>query len=492
MLPPINQKNDSSTSSSSFFPSFPFFRKKTGNEPRMNQITPKENEILKQMHFSTSEKLHLLGLYQEMIGESAAASGSSGFTFTTFASYFQFSSATGYIRRTFELINSKYMTTGYPGFYEFCLFCKAYLVIDQTSIEEFCFRLISRRGSNFLIQYSVLDLEDFVTFVIFKYQNTIKLLPKQRKIALTMFECILNNENDDGINFIKFQNYCRQNPAFLRLTHPIQNHLRKCIFGIEFWVEKSRSIKASQTMNVVTLVLGSNRIAEQYTLHHIEDPVIDEHGYPIKAPKKKKQSSKSITGKSTSTTTATEAVKHEVSREYLAFLEPFTFDKHIENFPLKVDFPEVIHRRGLKKHQKLLEQSNQNQQLKSVSVRTYDLLIQACADLIYHRRDTRRAFEQWIRAVELTRVKKPTTPATTTTTIDGNGNPLNNPPMFVPPERVHHRIVANNQRLFEDREDNIVKRYEEEHFQRGYERNFQISEQDRLQNLMSMIREVQR
>ena len=486
MLPSLEKsvpvKDDERPKKANAF-SLPFFSKQQSDEGKLNPIGPKENVVLKTMHFGLSERQHFFELFQEL------ANDGSSFGFNQFVNYFQFSSTTAYIRRTFDLINIK--QTGSPTFLEFLKFCERYLVIDQTTTEEFCFRILSRRGSNFLPQYSVLDLEDLVTFVTLKYGNVIKVLPKQRKLAVGIFDCIVQEAKDDGINFAKFQEFCRKNPAFLRLTHPIQNHLRKCLFSIECWVEKSRKVKASQNVSVMNMILGSNRVSEQYTLYHIEDPVIDEQGYPIKAPKKKKKRNTPTTaneGKQQEETDAAPKTKNNETlllvpamgeattttttatrREYLAFLEPFSFDQIIESYPLAKDFPIVLQQRTQKKQQRLELLVEQQQAIKSIGVQMYDKLIQACTDLIYHRRDTRKAFEQWLRAVELIRLvhdkqeeegknnnsnTNSSDPATTA--VEKTKNDSN---------EVHQRIVRNNERLFQDREDEIVITYANQHFQ---------------------------
>lgn len=94
----------------------------------------------------------------------------------------------------------------------------------------------------------------------------------------------MDTDGDGGLDIQEFHHFCMSNPAFLRLTHPIQNHLRKCIFGIEFWVLKTRKIKFSKAtgLDALTLPHRINRPSEYYTLNHIKDPVIDQHGNPLK------------------------------------------------------------------------------------------------------------------------------------------------------------------------------------------------------------------
>jgi Ca2+-binding EF-hand superfamily protein len=255
---------------------------KEDENPDLAMLGPVENKLLKDIGFGYFEKVNFLDLFRELCGE-----GRSRVTYRAFCLYFKFK-PDKWIRRLFDLINSQ--VTGSFTFLEFIQFCARFLYIDRDTTEEFCFRFLSRRGLSFMPEYSILDLDDFVTFVALRYRKYSKL-PKQRKLALDIFASI-DYDGDGGVTFDEFQKYCRENPVFLRLSHPLQNHLRKCVFGIEFWVDKSRAIKTSRgsTFEVISKVGGRiNRESEMYTLKHIQDPVIDKNGYALrtrqKAPK---------------------------------------------------------------------------------------------------------------------------------------------------------------------------------------------------------------
>ena len=60
-------------------------------------------------------------------------------------------------------------------------------------------------------------------------------------------------------------------------------HLRKCLFGLPFWVNKTRTIKMSQASGFDAFSF-TNRINindELWTLTALKDPVIDESGKPV-------------------------------------------------------------------------------------------------------------------------------------------------------------------------------------------------------------------
>ena len=67
--------------------------------------------------------------------------------------------------------------------------------------------------------------------------------------------------------------------------------MRKVIFGMEYWVDKSRSIKTtrSTTLELMANVGRVNRDSEMYTFQHIRDPVTDKNGNAIKTKQKRKK-----------------------------------------------------------------------------------------------------------------------------------------------------------------------------------------------------------
>jgi hypothetical protein len=247
--------------------------------PDLPSLGTAENNELKALSFGFFEKITLLEIYREMCGPNSKA-----VSYRAFCMYFKIQ-PDKWIHRVFDLINSQ--VTGSFSLLEFIQFVGRYLYIDVTTTEEFCFRLLSRRGLSFMPLFSILDLDDFVTFISLRYRK-ISRLPKQRKIAMEML--IVTDENGDGgVSFQEFQDYCRRNPVFLKLSHPIQNHLRKCIFGMEFWVDKSRTIRTSRSSALIVMASVGGRInreAEMYTLKHIGDPVIDKNGYALRTKQK--------------------------------------------------------------------------------------------------------------------------------------------------------------------------------------------------------------
>lgn len=128
----------------------------------------------------------------------------------------------------------------------------------------------------------------------------------------------------------------------------------------------------------------------------------------------------------------------------------------LSKFGLDIDFPDVIKQRELKKLQKLQAKTQKHSTLRALSVRTYDLLIQACADLIYHRRDTRKAFNKWLASVDMTRGDK---------VGDIEQSAESGACLSSQSFDVHERIVTNNQMIYENREMCIVESYADQQFQ---------------------------
>ena len=72
-----------------------------------------------------------------------------------------------------------------------------------------------------------------------------------------MFEYV-DSDGDGGLYVDEFYEFNESNPIFVRYTHCYQQHIRKCIFGIPWWVEKSRIIKSKRSKGT-GLDIGPNR-----------------------------------------------------------------------------------------------------------------------------------------------------------------------------------------------------------------------------------------
>lgn len=185
-----------------------------------------------------------------------------------------------WVERVFSIINSSF--TGYITLGEFMTFCTRYLLVDLGTTVEFSFRMMSRRGGSFnRAHHSIIDVDDMKYFIQQRYAGG--GLSKNKKRSIDIF-AFINEQGDGGAEVDEFQKFCVEYPVFCKFTHLFQQHLRKCIFGIKYWVEKSRTIKLSEASMFDYIALGNSKInaeAEVYTVKKLGDPVIDGNGRPI-------------------------------------------------------------------------------------------------------------------------------------------------------------------------------------------------------------------
>ena len=197
-----------------------------------------------------------------------------------------------WMRRLFDIVN--YGLTGSLMFAEFFRFCTNYVIIDKRATIELCFRLLSRRGMSFNAEYSCLDAEDVKHFLIERYYGRGKLkfdLSKIKKHAANIVTSITETaELKDGTIYFKdFEWFATHNTTMIKFTHHIQQHFRKCLFGMGFWVTKSRNVAYTRKggLRAMTVASRCNLESEAFCAKGLIDPVLDKNGYPVKPPKKK-------------------------------------------------------------------------------------------------------------------------------------------------------------------------------------------------------------
>ena len=198
-------------------------------------------------------------------------------SYDRFCKYFRFA-ADPWTRRLFDLVNVS--LTGTLSFYDFLVFSEKYLTIDKGRTEEFGFRMFSRRGQQFKKKFSVLDLEDMRLFL--KYRFKINEPKELSKIALDVFEYV-DSDGDGGLFFDEWQEFNIRNWVFVRFFHCYLTHMRKVIFGVKYWVEKTRAVKSKHAKGLDNLSFSSriNINDEKWTVVDLKDPVIDGRNRPI-------------------------------------------------------------------------------------------------------------------------------------------------------------------------------------------------------------------
>jgi len=202
-------------------------------------------------------------------------------TYTTFIKYFSFNEDI-WSRRLYDIANEN--LNGALTFAEFLGFCAKYLYVDRETTIEFSFRMISRRGSTFNPKISVLDLEDIRQFVRFRFKMND---PKEmRRRALDLVDYI-DTDGNGSLYIDEFELFTNErNSIFVRFTHLWQMHLRKCIFGLRYWVDISRQIKRDRAKGVdaVALFHRMNLDSETFARVQLDSPVVDDRGRVVVVP----------------------------------------------------------------------------------------------------------------------------------------------------------------------------------------------------------------
>lgn len=305
-----------------------------------------------------------------------------------------------YIKRSFDVMNSSF--TGVVTFLELLVFASKYLYVDKESTIELCFRLISRRGSLFNPKISILDVDDFKEFIRVQYDN--KNLTKAKKRAMNIFTYI-DADGDGGLDIQEFSKFCDINPVFVRFTHTIQQHLRKVMFGIAYWVEKTRVIKYSLATGFAALTTLSmiNNETEKWTVDMLKQPVIDASSRPLRiAQYKPPPPSKEILDKEEDAVALAEAATalKAASRVNVAWKGPFNMNLLKKN-KYEDDFSEVEIRSKERKAAKDKKRRDELKRLNILTSKTQDKMVQAINDLLTGRRALRIAYSTWLNVVGL-------------------------------------------------------------------------------------------
>lgn len=172
-----------------------------------------------------------------------------------------------WVERTFEIMNTS--LSEFVTFYEFISFCFSYIVIDKESTIELCFRLLSRRGTNYTKEYSVLDVDDIKHYLSLQY-----VFSDRSKIKKRSLDVVIGIAEDGAITIKDFMKYCDINPVFVRFMYRIQNHIRLRLFGMSYWIEKSRILKTVAAGGSLLMMVGgsANIESERYITEHLFDP----------------------------------------------------------------------------------------------------------------------------------------------------------------------------------------------------------------------------
>ena len=170
--------------------------------------------------------------------------------------------------------------TGYVTLPEFLKFCAHYLILDKRLTEEFSFRLLLRRPGAFQRQHSIIDLDDLRFLLTYRYK--FKNISQRNRRALGL-HAYVDSDGDGGLDVYEYHEFCKKNVAMVRFSHIVQMHMRKCIFGVKYWVLKSRDMayKHGSSFSALVPLSRMNRTSEAYC-EELGHPVLDSWGNVIK------------------------------------------------------------------------------------------------------------------------------------------------------------------------------------------------------------------
>ena len=226
--------------------------------------------LLNTMQINTKEKNRWLKVWLELTN-----GGDYKLTKDEFEKQFKLGGSL-WVDRLFDIIN--YNLSGKVTFEEFLSFCNSYILIDKFKTVELCFRLLSRRGTNFMEKFSILDVDDMKTFLSERYTiNGIGKLKRRAQDVITSVALTAAVKKVDGAILLKdFIKFCHLNPVFVRFTHRIQTHIRHCLFGMPYWIDRSRKIKALAAGSMFMMMTsGSNIASERFIAEKLTCPESD-------------------------------------------------------------------------------------------------------------------------------------------------------------------------------------------------------------------------
>ena len=304
-------------------------------------------------------------------------------SYNEFTDYFQLT-PDEWVRRTFTMINQA--GNGVATLAEFVTFCRTYVVVDKDATQEFAFRLMSSRNSTqYNAQWSILGIEDVRGFVGERYNP--KTVSHRNKMAFGIFK-MMDRDGDGGLDIQEWHEFCENNDAFARFAHTLLHHLRKCIFGQKFWVERSRVLK--QKNGGRGGLSKINKLSEEYTnrlLDDEEEPVVDRSGRPKN-------------NKATPFGEDREDPLVRAARPTITFLGELDM-KYVSERPFEEDMEEV---HALMEEERIAKKAAKEALLNSaaaLSNEQHDKMRSAILDLLHTRRPKRWAWALWCDAVGL-------------------------------------------------------------------------------------------
>lgn len=195
-------------------------------------------ELFDSLYMSSKERTNFISMWLEI-----DADKNNRMSCKEFLTYF-FLDDSEWTRKLFDIIN--YSLTGVVTFHEFLTFCSKYLFIDTSNSIEFSFRLLARSSVGMNFNTSILNVNDLKRFIDHRYDLKSSTVHR-RSMELMQY---MDSNGSGGLDISEYAAFCQVNTTFLSFTQIIISHLRKCVFGQEYWVHKSRVIKKATSHSI--------------------------------------------------------------------------------------------------------------------------------------------------------------------------------------------------------------------------------------------------
>merc|ERR1711991_1220462 len=114
-----------------------------------------------------------------------------------------------------------------------------------------------------------------------KYYCSARYQTQTSKFAFTLYTT-MDADGDGGLDFQEWREFCDECNAIVAFFHKFLMHLRKCIFGLDFWVQRTRVLKKKYATGLKRLVRTSkiNKQDEKYC-DELGDPVVNKWGKTV-------------------------------------------------------------------------------------------------------------------------------------------------------------------------------------------------------------------
>jgi hypothetical protein len=297
-----------------------------------------------------------------------------------FTSYFSMEKCE-WSTRVFLMINKS--GTGVASLAEFLRFCEHYLRIDQKRTHEFAFRLLSRRNSTqYWPNVSTLNLEDVRQYLQACYRS--KSTSQRNRRGMRVFR-VMDEDGDGGLDSEEWHSFCCTNDTMVTMANEILMHLRKCIFGMPFWVERTRKLLRIESTAIFKK--GQTAINKKSEKWHgkIGEAVIKKNKAPVKY-----------------VYDGPEAFVASIMKPSLRWAQPLTIRKKLKSSKeYEADFPEAVELARQAKAARREKVDALTNKATSLRGRQYDLLLEACGDLLHGRRKLRQAWKRWMESTNM-------------------------------------------------------------------------------------------